>query len=232
MIEMSPGLIEANANVEKVRELPESFETRELPKAFEAKEKELPVNIESKNDTNLPERIDENSNQLPKEFKNSTIDLPKTMETENVEKSIEEKQEIADKAAQDYNAKTNPYERAVAKGIEGVQETPNGGVSFAETDSIYTKDDGTKCITKIEATGNRGKDFDSANRAMGLEETPEGYVWHHLDDYNVKDGTITLELVKDEAHNAAKPHSGGCAQFDAVNGPTYNPPRKGEMSNV
>lgn len=64
---------------------------------------------------------------------------------------------------------------------------------------------------------------------MKLEETPDGYVWHHVDDYNVEDGTITLELVEDEAHNATKPHSGGCAQYDAVNGSSYNPPRKGDV---
>lgn len=146
--------------------------------------------------------------------------------------TIKEKQDLADKVAQDYNAKTNPYQRALNKGVEGVKETLNGGVSFAETDNIYFKDDGTKCIVKIQATGNRTKDFDAANKAMDLEETPDGYVWHHIDDYNVEDGTITLELVEDEVHNASKPHSGGCAQYDAVNGPSYNPPRKGDMWNV
>lgn len=35
-----------------------------------------------------------------------------------------------------------------------------------------------------------------------------------------------MELVMDEAHNASKPHSGGCAQYDSVNGPTYNKKRR------
>lgn len=149
-------------------------------------------------------------------------------ETSEQELTLEEKQAIADKVAQEYNESKRPYERAVEKGIEGVKKTENGGVSFAETDKIYITEDGEKCIVKIEATGNRSKDFDKANEAMGLDETPDGYVWHHVDDYNVKDGTITLELVEDEAHNASKPHSGGCAQYDAVNGASYNPPRKGD----
>lgn len=144
------------------------------------------------------------------------------------EMTLEEQQALADKVAQEYNESKHPYERAVEKGIEGVKKTENGGVSFAETDKIYITEDGSKCIVKIEATGNRSKDFDLANAAMGLEETPDGYVWHHVDDYNVKDGTITLELVEDEAHNASKPHSGGCAQYDAVHGACYNPPRKGD----
>ena len=76
-------------------------------------------------------------------------------------------------------------------------------------------------------SGNRNNDFKMANQAMGLQKTPDGYVWHHLDDYDVEKNTITMELVMDEAHNAAKPHSGGCAQYDSVNGPTYNRKKKG-----
>ena len=145
-------------------------------------------------------------------------------------KSIEEYQDIADKAAQEYNEKYKPYNRAIDKGVEGVRQTKNGGVSFSESDSIYTTEDGKKAVVKIEATGNRNNDFDKANAAMGLDEEPDGYVWHHVDDYDVKDNTITMELVKDEAHNASKPHSGGCAQYDSVNGSCYNPPKK-EQSN-
>lgn len=141
------------------------------------------------------------------------------------ELTLKEKQEIADTTAQEYNKKYNPYEKAQKKGIDGIKKTDNGGVSFAETDRIYIKEDGIKCVVKIEATGKRTSDFDAANKAMGLDETPEGYVWHHVDDYNVEDGTITLELVDDEAHNASKPHCGGCAQYDAVNGLSYNPPK-------
>lgn len=140
--------------------------------------------------------------------------------------STDECQCNADKYARGYNDKYHPYDRAVAKGIEGVQKTANGGVSFSETDSIFIKADGTKAVVVIEATGSRCKDFDRANAAIGLSEEPDGYVWHHLDDYNVKDNTITLELVKDEAHNASKPHSGGCAQYDSIYGSSYNPPRK------
>lgn len=43
--------------------------------------------------------------------------------------------------------------------------------------------------------------------------------------FSVEKNTITMELVMDEAHNASKPHSGGCAQYDSVNGPTYNKKR-------
>lgn len=142
------------------------------------------------------------------------------------EMTLEEQQEIADVAAQEYNDKYRPCDRAIRKGVDGVSETKNGGVSFENSSAIYVDNDGNKACVSIEATGNRTSDFDAANRAFGLSETPDGYVWHHVDDYDVKSNTITMQLVKDEAHNATKPHSGGCAQYDAVNGPTYNPPRK------
>ena len=37
-----------------------------------------------------------------------------------------------------------PYQRALRKNIAGVIETPNGGVSFRNSDVIYIKNDGTK----------------------------------------------------------------------------------------
>ena len=37
------------------------------------------------------------------------LELPEAIETDDPELTIEEKQEIADKTAQEYNAKTNPY---------------------------------------------------------------------------------------------------------------------------
>lgn len=134
-------------------------------------------------------------------------------------------QDIANKAAQEYNAKYNPYERAINKGYTDVKKTANGGVSFQGSEYMYYHN-GQEARKVIQATGNRNNDFKMANQAMGLLETLDGYVWHHLDDYNVEKNTITMELVMDEAHNASKPHSGGYAQYDSVNGPTYNKKRR------
>lgn len=139
---------------------------------------------------------------------------------------LKKKQELADRAAQEYNAKYRPYEKAISRNLGGVKETPNGGVSFEDSEMLYVKEDGTKAIAMIEASGSRETDFNRANQALGLESTPDGYVWHHVDNYNVKDNTCTLELVRDDAHNDVIPHAGSCAQYDAVNGPHYNPPRR------
>ena len=130
-------------------------------------------------------------------------------------------QNIADNAAKNYNAKYNPTERAINKGYLGVTTTANGGISFQGTEYMHSVV-GVETRITIEATGSRKKDFAVANEYFNFTKTPEGYVWHHVDDYNVAENTFTLELIREEAHDAVKPHSGGCAQYDAVFGRNYN----------
>ncbi|MEY8356558.1 RHS repeat-associated core domain-containing protein [Lachnospiraceae bacterium 54-53] len=135
---------------------------------------------------------------------------------------IAEKQAIANKAAQDYNAKYNPAKRGISKGYEGIGTTANGGATFEGTQYMYPVGEGQLNRVSITAQGNRPADFDLANARAGLESTPGDAVWHHLDDYNVRTGDITLELVYKDAHRATVPHAGSCAQYDAVNGQSYN----------
>ena len=86
---------------------------------------------------------------------------------------------------------------------------------------MYPVGDGQTNIVTIVATGSREKDFKRATAAAGLSSQPSGSTWHHLDDYNVTTGTMTLELVQTSAHKAAVPHSGGCAQYKAATGIEY-----------
>jgi hypothetical protein len=53
-------------------------------------------------------------------------------------------------------------------------------------------------------TGNYARDAAMANKAVGLKRTPNGYVWHHVE--NAK----TMQLIPKEIHNAAR-HTGGAA---------------------
>ena len=145
--------------------------------------------------------------------------------TEDPDKQkIAEQQAIADKAAQEYNDKYHPAERAQEKGYK-VQKTANGGVSFVGSGEVYMID-GKETIVTIEATGNRPNDYKAANAKAKLDDIPDGYVWHHRDDYDVATNTLTMELTTTESHRASKPHSGSAAQHDAVHGPTYNPAKK------
>lgn len=53
-------------------------------------------------------------------------------------------------------------------------------------------------------TGNYAKDALAANKAVGLDRTPSGYVWHHVEDGR------TMQLIPQDIHNAAR-HTGGAA---------------------
>ena len=53
-------------------------------------------------------------------------------------------------------------------------------------------------------TGNYFKDAATANKAVGFKSTPEGYVWHHVEDGK------TMQLVPRDIHNATR-HTGGSA---------------------
>ena len=136
--------------------------------------------------------------------------------------SIKQLQQKADNTAKIYNKKYRVAERAKLKGITGITETPNGGISFKGTDYVYKLDNGKEAIHTIKATGDREKDFEILDKIFQFKKRPKGYTWHHLDDFNVETGEMTLELVKTDIHRAINPHSGGCAQYDVIYGPSYN----------
>ncbi|WP_347405073.1 polymorphic toxin-type HINT domain-containing protein [Micromonospora sp. WMMD1082] len=55
---------------------------------------------------------------------------------------------------------------------------------------------------RIELSGNRSTDFARANRAAGLDRTPDGYTWHHHQDAGL------MQLVERGPH-AKTGHTGG-----------------------
>jgi hypothetical protein len=59
---------------------------------------------------------------------------------------------------------------------------------------------------RINMTGENYKDFRTANKAVGLSETPAGYTWHHHFDGE------TMHLIPRDIHaRSAVPHTGGAA---------------------
>lgn len=53
-------------------------------------------------------------------------------------------------------------------------------------------------------TGNYRIDAKAANKASGFDRTPEGYVWHHVEDGR------TMQLIPKDIHKAVR-HTGGSA---------------------
>ncbi|WP_264253594.1 HNH endonuclease [Pantoea ananatis] len=88
-------------------------------------------------------------------------------------------------------------------------------------------------VVTISYSGDYDLDFQSANEIAGLNQTstPRGYVWHHLDDYDLKTNTGTMQLVEQNAHSGI-PHSGGVSQYKAATGKSYtHPARFGEKKS-
>lgn len=54
----------------------------------------------------------------------------------------------------------------------------------------------------IKPTGNRLKDFDTANKVAGYKSKPKGYIWHHHQT------TGRMQLVEESVHSQTG-HTGG-----------------------
>ncbi len=77
---------------------------------------------------------------------------------------------------------------------------PFNGRGFPNFSSVAIK------TVQIDYTGMRLGDEAAANEAAGLDSTPEGFTWHH-----VEDGT-TMQLVPRDIH-AATGHTGGFSLY-------------------
>ncbi len=115
----------------------------------------------------------------------------------------------------------SPASRAAKKGYPGIGTTANGGHTFVGTKYLYPAAEGQQSVVRIGLTGSRRADQKLANEAGGFAETPKGYRWHHVDDFNPQSGMNSLELVDKEAHNATLPHTGSVAQYEKHHGARY-----------
>jgi filamentous hemagglutinin len=91
---------------------------------------------------------------------------------------------------------------------KGVQFTPQGYPDFMP--HAKQLPNGKKYV-EIEYTGGRNADFAAANKKAGLDETPLGYTWHHVEDMR------TMVLVPTDLHDAVK-HAGGVSTYKHASG--------------
>lgn len=115
----------------------------------------------------------------------------------------------------------SPASWAARKGYSGVGTTAKGGPTFVGTDHLYPAAMGQQSVVHIKLTGSRRADIKRANEAGGFTETPAGYMWHHVDDFDPQTGTSSLELVAKNAHEATTRHAGSVAQYEKHHGIRY-----------
>jgi len=78
------------------------------------------------------------------------------------------------------------------------------GVDFSEKGF---PDFSSKAVAEVQIDGLTGEyrtDEAMANQAAGLAQTPDGYVWHHVEDGK------TMQLIPRETHGEVR-HTGGAA---------------------
>jgi RHS repeat-associated protein len=101
------------------------------------------------------------------------------------------------------------------------------GVDFSGSDALYPHGEN---IVKIPMTGSRYGDFKAANELANYKNSvgnitgkshPDGYTWHHLNDYDPITNTSTMQLVETSAHEATFPHSGSVSQYEQYHGVKY-----------
>jgi RHS repeat-associated protein len=99
-----------------------------------------------------------------------------------------------------YAGQTLPLEKlptdVAVKYPESVKFTPQGFPDF----SPYV----VREVSIGNLTGDYVKDSQLANQAIGLNVTPQGYTWHHVED------GVTMQLVPQDLHQAVR-HTGGAA---------------------
>ena len=127
-----------------------------------------------------------------------------------------------------YDAQKSYNITGTRKGFPGIPLTMNGEPTFVGTPHMYPPGPPHENVVVIDMVGNRDGDFLRANRkaklldvvkAQGLEnhKPPEGYTWHHRDDFKLNPtppplGTCTMELVDEVAHRRTFVHFGACDQ--------------------
>nr|HPI54302.1 RHS repeat-associated core domain-containing protein [Chitinophagaceae bacterium] len=89
------------------------------------------------------------------------------------------------------------------------------GVNFSGQNVFYPAGKGQYSEVVIKMQGSRGRDFTEAYRLAGIDKSgANGFTWHHVDDFDPKTGTCTMQLVTTEAHVASFPHGGSVSQFE------------------
>ena len=98
-------------------------------------------------------------------------------------------------------------------------------MDYSQSNALYDKRKDVNPVVKIEYTGDYQSDYESANKAAGLNQktTPSGHVWHHVSDYDCDTNQGTMQLVEKKAHLGI-PHNCGVSQYKKHTGKPYTHP--------
>lgn len=110
------------------------------------------------------------------------------------------------------NRPRRPNEKKWKEKGGSIKENPDGSTTYTTKDGVsvtYSKegypDFSSHSVAEVKAnglSGEYGPDSKLANSQIGLQKTPNDYVWHHVEDGK------TMQLIPKNVHKAF-PHTGG-----------------------
>ena len=140
-------------------------------------------------------------------------------------------QNAVDTAASSYNKQWKAFEGAEKRGLKNIKETKNGSIDFSESDYILRNSSQEPLQAKVKLTGNRKEDRAKVMEFL-KEQEPDidfdtvcgkngDYDIFALDDFDVRTGEATFQLVDREALLCVKGHASSAQQYHTFKGEGY-----------
>ncbi|WGH74649.1 HNH endonuclease [Tenacibaculum tangerinum] len=164
--------------------------------------------------------------------KQNDIELYLQMMRKSDKEILSKYDELLELAVRTDNKRFNPFKEALEEfrraGINILPSGKKGGVIGGKglvpdylhnPEFLFNKDKRFGSI-KIKVTGVDRDDFKLCNEiaekiSPGFKskiskgaDKPDGYAWHHMDDYNPLTGECTMQLVLSDVHTSCFPHKG------------------------
>ena len=104
---------------------------------------------------------------------------------------------------------------------------PWGWLTFpANSPELFPASGSQSSIVEITMQGSRGRDFTATFKEAGITKAQaKNYTWHHVDDFDVKTGKTTMQLVKTDGLHRSTSHSGSVSQFEKRFKVEYDSPK-------
>jgi hypothetical protein len=176
---------------------------------LEESENEFPVNLDE-----FEELFDEDN--LTQELGEDDLEIDELVDIDVFEEgelldNVEWAEDLDDEIIAEVELEEKPERNPVNSKYAGNTYFCEEGSDLAEKypDGVDFTDDGYPDFSpyaieavEIDMKGNYTTDFKDANEAAGLEETPDGYTWHHSQDCR------TMLLIPTDIHSKVG-HTGG-----------------------
>lgn len=118
---------------------------------------------------------------------------------------------------------TKGYNKS-GSGLPPVSENKLAPDFSSNSNWLFPTSGGQKNIIEMKLQGSRNLDFIEANKIAKVDHlvppgknAPDGYIWHHMDNFDPSTGKSSFQLVKEDIHVLTLPHTGSAKQYAIYN---------------